>query len=68
MHTSELFYRLKSRKSNVRKEGVIAIYYHDRDNALEGSVKYTHYAYNRSNKVVNIIKLYSSYRYEAIIY
>ena len=38
------------------RRGVVAAYYHYRDNTLAGSGKYTHNAYNRSNKVANIMK------------
>ena len=38
------------------RRGVITVYYHDRDNTLVDSGKYTQNAYNHSNKVVNITK------------
>ena len=38
------------------RRSVVAVFYHNRDNTLAGSGKYTHNAYNRSNKVVNIMK------------
>ena len=36
--------------------GMDAVYYHNHDNTLAGSGKYTHNAYNHSNKVANITK------------
>ena len=36
--------------------GVVAVYYHDRDNTLASSGKYTHNAYNHSDKLANITK------------
>ena len=36
--------------------GMVAVYYHNRDNTLAGSGKYTHNTYNCSNKVANITK------------
>ena len=35
---------------------MVAVFYHDRDNTLAGSGKYTHKACNRLNKVANITK------------
>ena len=36
---------------------MITVYYHDRDNTLAGSDKYTHNAYNHLYKVANIMKI-----------
>ena len=38
------------------RRGVVAVLYHDHDNTLAGSGKYTHNVYNRLNKVTNITK------------
>ena len=38
------------------RRGVVTVYYHNRDNTLLGSSKYTHNAYNHLNKVVKIMK------------
>ena len=38
------------------RRGVVAVFYHDHDNTLAGSGKYTHNAYNHLNKVANIMK------------
>ena len=52
IHTSEQFYRLKWRKSKVRK-GVVTVFYYNHDNTMTGNGKYIHHVYNRSNKVAN---------------
>ena len=36
--------------------GAVTVYYHDRDNTLVGSSKYTNNAYNHLNKVAKITK------------
>ena len=36
---------------------MVAVFYHDRDNTLAGSGKYTHNAYNHSNKMANVTKV-----------
>ena len=59
---------IKIKEKQHTQGGVWSLYhYHDRrDNTLADSGKYSHNAYNRSNKVANITKAYSSYRYKAI--
>ena len=38
------------------RRGMVIVYYHNGDNTLAGSSKYSHNAYNHSNKVENITK------------
>ena len=38
------------------RRGVVTVFYHDRDNTLADSGKYTYNAYNGSNKEANTAK------------